>query len=240
MFKQKLLSLFLILSLPVLPIYLSVTALADCLPPETTSRFCNKPHSADGKIHITVSMTGGLPADQQLIQNALNSWNAQSNTTNVVFESAPAGTTADISFVYTEDSSSTGSAGCAREDPATQSIYWGIEMSNRRLFLGDAEFAAVMMHEIGHFLGLAHTTDASVMRPGTDCSTPAGAQSVSAADAAEVARCRPSYCRRPIPPRPPSPPSGGGSSCYEGHELVEYCGAEGCSYEWQYVGWICN
>jgi antirestriction protein ArdC len=160
-----------------------------------------------------------------------------------VFDPAPAGTTADLTFTYTSDESPTGTDGCAREDPASQSIYWGLTLKNRALFLGNAEFVAVMMHEIGHYLGLAHVTDADIMRPGQDCSTPAGALSVTQADAQEVVNCRATFCAR-APVIHHSPYGGDGGGCQDQYEMVDYdyCDAEGCHtvHEWEYVGMTCS
>jgi hypothetical protein len=185
-------------------------------------------------------MNGGLPREQALIQRALDAWNAHSDTTNIVFEAPTGGATTDLAFSYTEDSSSSGSDGCAREDPWTGNIYWGIELRNRNLFMGDDEYAAVIMHEIGHFLGLAHTTAATVMRPGTDCSTPAGATTVTAADAQAVANCFSSFCNPPAPP--PPPPEGGGGweqpPCADHYRFNPIYDREGdmVGFEMEYAG----
>lgn len=136
----------------------AVGVLGECLPNTSQSAICWKPAGADGKVHIAVSMSGGSAQQHALIQRALNSWNAQSDTTGVVFEATTAGATPDLTFSYTEDSSPSGSAGCARSAGGSGHIYWSIEMSNRLLFMGEDEYAAVMMHEVGHFLGLAHTS----------------------------------------------------------------------------------
>lgn len=70
--------------------------------------------------------------------------------------------------------------------------------------MGGAEVAAVFMHEIGHMLGLAHTSTATVMRlvPGQNCSTPAGATNVTQSDAQDVAHCIATSCALPAAPRP--------------------------------------
>lgn len=221
--------------------WLNIAVLSQCLPSQYRTIICTKAPSADGKVYVTVSINGGLPNEQQLIQNALDAWNAYSDITGVVFEAASAGTIADLTITYTENTLLNGE--CAAQDPYSQSIYWGMELRNRNLFMGEAEFTAVIMHEIGHFLGLDHTTSNDIMRqvPGQNCATPAGATNVTQSDAQQVAGCRLSFCRPIIVHHLPY---GSGSSCYENYELVDYdyCNAEGCYTEsrWEYTGMVCN
>lgn len=218
----------------------AVGVLGECLPNTSQSAICWKPAGADGKVHIAVSMSGGSAQQHALIQRALNSWNAQSDTTGVVFEATTAGATPDLTFSYTEDSSPSGSAGCARSAGGSGHIYWSIEMSNRLLFMGEDEYAAVMMHEVGHFLGLAHTSAATIMTPGETCATPVGATNVTAADAQEVANCRSSFCASLIPPPPPDEGGGGGDEppCEDHYRFNPIYNNEGdvVAYEMEYAG----
>jgi peptidase M66-like protein len=211
--------------------FMERNCLADCLPSEYMTAICSKSPGGDGKIHVAVSMNGGVTL-QPLIQKALDGWNAYSGTTGIVFDPAPAGSTPDLTISYISDESPTGTDGCAREDPPTQSIYWGQILQNRDLFLGDAEFTAVFMHEIGHFLGLAHMPSGDIMTQGDDCSTPAAALSITQADADEVARCRSTFCATPTPtPTPPSCPDCGdpwalnadNCSCPSGYDEIDGC-----------------
>lgn len=228
-------------SLPVsvlLVLCFAVAAQGQCLPNFYASAICGKPAGPDGKIHITVSFNGGSSQQQNLIQRALDGWNAHSDTTGIVFEAASGGATTDLSFSYTENTSLT--AGCAHEDPWSGNIWWGMELSNRNLFLGDDEYAAVIMHEIGHFLGLSHTTASTIMRPGQDCSTPAGALNVTDADAQQVANCFSYFCNPPPPP--PPPPSGGGGydqpPCMDHYRINPIYDREGdmVDFEFEYAG----
>lgn len=103
--------------------------------------------------------------------------------------------------------------------------------------MGDDEYVAVMMHEIGHFLGLAHTTSATVMRPGQDCSTPAGALNVTEADAQQAAVCFSYFCNTP----PPPPPAGGGGEqppCMDHYRFNPIYNDEGdmVDFEFEYAG----
>ncbi|MCA1564176.1 MAG: matrixin family metalloprotease [Acidobacteria bacterium] len=220
-------------------LWFAVAVFAECLPNTSQSAICWKPAGADGRVHITVGMNGGSAQQHALIQRALNSWNAQSATTGVVFEATPAGGTPDLTFSYTEDSSSSGSAGCARSEGWSGHIYWSMEMSNRLLFMGEDEYAAVMMHEVGHFLGLAHTSAATIMKPGESCATPAGATNVTAADAQESANCRSSFCASLIPPPPPDDGGGGYEPpCEDHYRFNAIYNNEGdiVAYEMEYAG----
>jgi hypothetical protein len=184
-----------------------------------------------------VNMNGGTPHERELIQRALDAWNAHSGTMGVVFEAAAAGTAADLTFSYTEDSSSSGSNGCAREDPWGGNIFWGIELRNRLLFMGDDEYAAVLMHEMGHFLGLSHTTAPTVMRPGQDCSSAAGNTTVTESDAQTVVWCSSYFCNQPLP-TPTPPEEGGEGACASHYRLNPIYNSEGdvIGVEMEYVG----
>lgn len=117
-----LLRLLMIIVLGCAASWLVVTALAQCLPDNLGTKICTKQRSADGKIHITYSINSGVfgVTEEGAIQAALDAWNAQSNTSGVVFELAPAGTTADLTFTFTaDDTPETGTAGCARQDQFT-------------------------------------------------------------------------------------------------------------------------
>lgn len=105
-------------SVPVsvlLVLWFAVAAQGQCLPNFYASTICSKPAGPDGKIHISVSFNGGFTREHDLIQRALDSWNAHSDTTSIVFEAASGGGTTDLAFSYTENTTLT--AGCAHEDP---------------------------------------------------------------------------------------------------------------------------
>lgn len=148
----------------------------------------------------------------------------------------PPGTTADLNITYTEDESLGGTAGCAQAFPVAGTVYWGMTLRNRKLFLGDDEFAAVMMHEIGHFLGLAHSAS-GIMKQGNNCATPAGATNVTAADGQEVADCFAGFCTQlHAGPKPtPTPTSG---PCMDHYRFVAVYNSEGdiLGYQAEWVG----
>jgi hypothetical protein len=200
-----LLRLFLSIVLVCGASWLAAKVLAQCLSDNVGTKICTKARGADGKIHITYSINSGVfgVTEEGAIQAAINGWNAQSSTSGVVFELAPTGTTADLTFEFTLDASSaTGTSGCARQDQFANRIYWGDDLQNRWP-MGQAEVVAIFMHEIGHMLGLAHTSTATVMRQvaGQNCSTPAGATSVTQSDAQDVAHCIATSCTLQAPPR---------------------------------------
>ncbi|MBD0369304.1 MAG: M48 family metalloprotease [Pyrinomonadaceae bacterium] len=91
--------------------------------------------------------------------------------------------------------------------------------------MGDDEFAAVMMHEIGHFLGLGHTTTATIMKQGEDCASPAGATNVTASDAQDVADCFPGFCTS-LHATPTPTPTGSGP-CLDHYRFVAIYNSEG-------------
>ena len=153
-----------------------------------------KTAGSDGKIHITVSYSGGgegTPSSSMLqaMQSAIAQWNTLSSTSNVVFETAAPNTSADLEFVYT--SSSTTAGGCARHAPSSGRIYWGNAMNSRLSNLGQSETSAVFQHELGHYLGLGHTpsTEPTIMTQGTSCNSFAAASNAVTADATQAVTC---------------------------------------------------
>lgn len=229
-------SLYLVLVFAALALWPTVAVLGECLERIYRSAICNKAPAADGKIYITVTMDGGLPREHALIQRALDAWNVHSETTGVVFEAAPPGTAPDLTISYTEDESAGGTSGCAKTFPGAGKVYWGLTLRNRNLFLGDDEFAAVMMHEIGHFLGLNDTTSDTIMKQGESCASPAGATNVTSSDAQEVAGCFASFCA-PLHARPTPTPSGSGP-CLDHYRFVAVYNSEGdiMGYQSEWAG----
>lgn len=76
----------------------------------------------DGKIHATYSFSDAniSQTSKSAIENAINQWNGQSSTTNIVFELAPAGTSGDVEFRPSTNEQETG--GCASHEAGTNQI----------------------------------------------------------------------------------------------------------------------
>lgn len=183
-------------------------------------RVCSIPRRDDGRKHITVNFAGGsegVPtlAERQAMEAAINEWNSHSATSGVIFEQAPAGTTAILEFAFSTNSSAgTSTGGCARHNVQSSRIYWGSDLQARGATLGMSQVAVAFMHELGHVLGLAHTTDPpTIMNQATNCQSLIASNSVTQADAQKVADCIANSCSRP--PRPsPSPMLDDGPYCY--------------------------
>lgn len=163
-----------------------------CSPDSTFLRWTiGKPRDAAGLYHVTVNWSAGpdgAPNATMMaqIQGATADWNIYACTTGVVFE--PVNGSADLEFVLTTDESLTG--GCARYDPPSVRIYHGPNLQSRLDNLGAAQTRLVFKHELGHFLGLGHTTSpATIMNQGQNCLSFASATSITAADALQAALC---------------------------------------------------
>jgi hypothetical protein len=124
------------------------------------SRFRSRVRDANGLIHVTVNFSGGSEGSPdgpmlQAMQAAINEWNSFQSKTKVVFSAPSVGST-NLEFAYTTNRSEAG--GCAHFNPNLSRIYWGEDLKARMQSLGQAEVTVVLKHELGHFLGLAHTT----------------------------------------------------------------------------------
>lgn len=110
---------------------------------DSLSRFSSMTRDASGFLHVTVNYSGGPDAPPNAntvtaMQNAVNEWNNFKTTTKVIFETAPAGTSAKLEFVYRPTvTSETG--GCAAFNPASTRIYHGPELQARLTNLGLTE-----------------------------------------------------------------------------------------------------
>lgn len=183
-----------------------------CKPADLMARFANEPRDANGNIHISVNYAaGGVvpdPTIRQAMEAAIAEWNTFSSTTKVIFDPAPAGQTGDLQFVWTNDSSKTG--GCGHFDEDSSTIFHGLEMESRLAHLGQAEVEVVFKHEIGHFLGLAHTgTPPTIMNQppaGSTCTNGTiSVTSVQTADAAQASTCIQTVNPTPTPTPTPNP-----------------------------------
>ncbi|HEX6190619.1 MAG TPA: M57 family metalloprotease [Pyrinomonadaceae bacterium] len=194
------------------------------------ARFANKPRDANGNIHITVNYrAGGVvadPATQGAMEAAIAEWNTFSSSTKVIFEPAPAGQNRDLDFEWTNDSSKTG--GCGRFDEASSTIFHGVEMESRLANPGQAEVEVVFKHEIGHFLGLAHTPNSPTIMSqppiGATCTNgQISVTNVQTADATQASTCIQAVNPTPTPTPSPTPdpnectpvgmPCSGGAAC---------------------------
>ncbi len=177
---------------------------------DNLSRFSNKPRDANGNIHVTVNYSAGPegsnPSITQAMQSAIAEWNVYSNSTKVVFEMAASGQQADLDFYHTVDSSLTG--GCGKFQPGTTRIYHGAELEARLANLGQFEVEVVFKHEIGHYLGLAHTTNPpTIMNQPTEggCDGTISSKYVLQSDALQAGNCIAAINPTPTPPPPPDP-----------------------------------
>lgn len=141
-------------------------------------------------VNYSVGQTPSQPM-REVLEDAVNEWNLLGCTTGIVFIPNPTqGTYADLDFFQTTSDAIAG--GCARYDPSLQDINYGPSFLARLASLGHNEARAVIMHEIGHFLGLDHTNPPTwtptIMTQGS-CSAPAPVSSLSTADAQKIAEC---------------------------------------------------
>ena len=190
---------------------------------DNLSRFNNRTRDGNGNIHITVNYSAGPEAANAIItramQSAIAEWNTYSSSTHVVFDPATPGQQADLDFYHTVDSSLTG--GCAHFSSETSRIFHGAELESRLATMGEAEVAVVLKHEVGHFLGLGHTTSpATIMNQppaGTTCSNGTiSTKFVFQSDAIQAGNCIATVNPTPTPTPAPTPTpdnSGGNGFC---------------------------
>ena len=187
---------------------------------DNLSRFVNKPRDGNGNIHVTVNYSGSTEATNATItramETAIREWNTYSSSTHVVFDPATPGQQADLSFFHTTSSTLTG--GCAHFSPDSNRIYHGAELEARLASMGEDEVAVVLKHEVGHFLGLAHTTSpATIMNQppaGSTCSNGTiSTKFVFQSDAIQAGNCIATVNPTPTPTPAPTPtPESGGSN----------------------------
>jgi len=190
---------------------------------DNLSRFSNKPRDGNGNIHITVNYSAGTEASNAIItqamRNVINEWNAYSSSTHVVFDPATPGQQADLDFYHTTSSTLTG--GCAHFSPDTSRIYHGAELEARLSTMGQAEVEVVLKHEVGHFLGLAHTTSPPTIMnqppAGSTCSNGTiSTKFVFQSDAIQAGNCIATVNPTPTPTPAPTPTpdnTGGNGFC---------------------------
>jgi len=190
---------------------------------DNLSRFVNKPRDGNGNIHITVNYSGSTEATNATVtramETAIREWNTYSSSTHVVFDPAPAGQQGDLAFYHTTSSALTG--GCAHFSPDTSRIFHGTELEARLASMGEDEVALVLKHEIGHFLGLAHTTSPPTIMnqppAGSTCSNGTiSTKFVFQTDAIQAGNCIATVNPTPTPTPAPTPTpenTGGNGFC---------------------------
>lgn len=239
---QTTLSLFLVLTCSAL--FPSAVVQAQGCISNRRFKVCNKPLSSDHKRHINVSFSGGDAAERAAMQAALDAWNRYSDVTGIVFDLSPSGTTGDIEISYSSFSGDTG--GCAAFQSATSTVYWGDQWRSRLQNLGQGEAAAVIMHELGHALGLdENNSDFNQIMHQGDCNlttgSTGGATYVSRLDADAVANCLTTTCSNP--PQLPVHNGGynsGGTNCHTEYVINPTYDREGVTgYETEAIT-VCN
>jgi hypothetical protein len=162
------------------------------------------------------------------MEEAVAEWNTYKCYTGVQFN--PATGFADLEFVYDEDEQQTGS--CAAYRPDIGRIYHGPNLQNRLNSLGENQTRAAFKHEVGHFLGLGHTSSpATIMNQPLSCSSSAIVTSVSLADAQKAGQCMNAGTPCPTPTPEPEPEpiiACPGYPCYDQENCVQ-CSQDGCT-----------
>jgi hypothetical protein len=129
-----------------------------------------------------------------VFEAAMTEWNLQACNTGVIFipfngmlNGVPS-ELADLSFSKTITEEQTLSCAAYWGTPY-QVIFHGPRFENRLTNLGFNEAKAVILHEMGHFLGLHHTTSpATIMNTG-NCETAAAVTTLTNADGSKAADC---------------------------------------------------
>jgi hypothetical protein len=134
------------------------------------------------------------PGELAVFQAAINEWNLQACNTGIVFipfNGLPS-ELADLSFSREFNEADTLNCAAYAGFPF-QVIYYGPHFENRLSNLGFDEAKAVILHEMGHFLGLDHTGLAlpTIMTqpPVGGCSANAPVSTLSNADGSKAAEC---------------------------------------------------
>jgi hypothetical protein len=173
----------------------------------------NRAPASDGFIHVTYGINDpNVSADEKkAVESAIGQWNGVKDSTNVIFDPAPAGAHIDLEFNPNDDTSVTGL--CAAYDPGAARVHynsaWGARATNNY-----SAGATVMAHEIGHYLGLGEggTNPSSptimnnpVVGPNTTCqNATVPTTTVLAGDGTKAGACIESV--RPTPTPTPHQP----------------------------------
>ena len=146
------------------------------------------------------------------MEEAVAEWNSYQCSTGVVFEPSVGGS-ATLEFVYT--TSEVDAGGCASFRWGSVRIYHGPSMQTRLEQLGETQVRAVFKHELGHFLGLGHTTSpAKVMNQGSSCLDSLTITFVQSTDAQTAGSCMGAAGPCPTPTQTPPPTSSCPGNCF--------------------------
>ncbi|HXI26297.1 MAG TPA: matrixin family metalloprotease [Pyrinomonadaceae bacterium] len=130
-----------------------------------------------------------------VIWDSMIEWNLHACDTGIILIPANPSTYADIIFFQLSTDSGATTGGCIAYRPQEgglplYDINYGPNFMSRLSTLGHDEAKAAVMHELGHALGLTHTTSpATIMNQATACSAPAPVSTLSNADGLKVAEC---------------------------------------------------
>jgi hypothetical protein len=141
---------------------------------------------------VNYSKNTALPPTTQeltIFHDAIAEWNLYFCQTGIYFVEAPSGSLADLDFWRTTSDAVAG--GCiVYEGGNVADINYGPAWEARLASLGTAQAKAAVLHEIGHFLGLGHTTSpATIMNQASSCSASVAVTALTTSDANRVGSC---------------------------------------------------
>jgi hypothetical protein len=120
-------------------------------------------------------------------QNAINAWNSLVCQTGIAFVPS-GGAPADLEFRRTNINAEADN--CITYNRPGNDIIWGPAFESRTSALGLEQTTGVVIHEIGHFLGLTHTFGPiTVMTPISSCPSPLFETQLTVEDGQKVGEC---------------------------------------------------
>ncbi len=144
---------------------------------------------ADGLIHVTYTLDNQSFATA--VASAVDMWNQMSPTTGVRLELAPPGSKADLPIQVDTSPGQKATQGCAAYDPTRVVLLYGAGWQT------SFTPAAIMAHELGHFMGLddagSYPVPPTIMNnaavPGVCSMQPSQTTTVLAGDASSSTTC---------------------------------------------------